>query len=190
LLTGASILPKTQVFFECRHHLVCETYPNGIPDLHGEICKTHKAQPSIHRVIDSNQESRYGESKSVVEWNRLVETYSTCNLTKPKDKLRLAVAYLRGSNDEIYKISKMKDRDSRNYRVWRPPATHTIKLDFPLEERHNHADSKWQAPVILIRYFQPLDPGRRNYSLSGSGRSGSQGVARRDVYANWNNILT
>jgi hypothetical protein len=169
---------------------VCETYPNGIPDLHGEICKTHKAQPSIHRVIDSNQESRYGESKSVVEWNRLVETYSTCNLTKPKDKLRLAVAYLRGSNDEIYKISKMKDRDSRNYRVWRPPATHTIKLDFPLEERHNHADSKWQAPVILIRYFQPLDPGRRNYSLSGSGRSGSQGVARRDVYANWNNILT
>ena len=255
---------KTQVLFECRHHLVCETYPNGIPDPHGEICWKHKAHPSIHGVIDSYQESHYGESKSMLEWNRLVETYSTCDLTKTKDKLmalsgiaahfmqikmpgdqylaglwasqlpsnllwephkgarkqdeytapswswasidgaismartehhrggngafyadlteiydkvttasgsltgpvtagriRLfgvtAVAYLRGRNDRIYGVSKMKDRDSRNYGMWRPPEADTaIRLDFPLEERHNHADSEWQIPIVLIRYFTHL----------------------------------
>ena len=37
-----------------------------------------------------------------------------------------AVAYLRGSNDRIYGISKMKDRDSRNYRIWCPLAPRKV----------------------------------------------------------------
>ena len=76
-----------RVFFECHHHLVCEEFPNGIPDIHGELCSHHPEETFLHRQMSSKEEANRGERREILEWNNLIKSYTKCSLTFSTDKL-------------------------------------------------------------------------------------------------------
>ena len=83
---------QEQVFFECHKYLACELYPQGIPDPHAYSCikclvRNNVDHAWIHRSITSEEEDYRGVPGAVIEWNQIVELYTGCGLTKPRDKL-------------------------------------------------------------------------------------------------------
>ena len=78
---------KAQVFFECHTILASEVFPDGIPDLHGQCCSVHPGHFSVHPVVESLEQARRGESKEIIEWNKVIERYTKCQLTYETDKL-------------------------------------------------------------------------------------------------------
>lgn len=79
----------TRVFFECHMHIACELFPLGIFDPHAKFCTGCEitSHYSIHRKIQPLELSKIGEQKEIIEWNRLVERYTQCELTYGNDKL-------------------------------------------------------------------------------------------------------
>ncbi|OJJ41824.1 hypothetical protein ASPWEDRAFT_179513 [Aspergillus wentii DTO 134E9] len=76
-----------QVYFECHKYLACETYPEGIPDPHGDICKKCVKDYFIHRSIDAEEQTFRGVPTGIIEWNRLLERYTTYGITYGTDKI-------------------------------------------------------------------------------------------------------
>jgi Heterokaryon incompatibility protein (HET) len=81
---------KEQVFWECRTHMACEMYPNGIktaPSCGGHHASVGLNDLYIHRKQDADEEANRGLPKAAIEWNRIVDLYTMCDLTQASDKL-------------------------------------------------------------------------------------------------------
>ncbi|CZR68721.1 uncharacterized protein PAC_18620 [Phialocephala subalpina] len=61
---------KSQVSWECCESKVCEAFPDRLP-----------------RFVHIDAESVPIEAMSTLSWRSIIQTYTSCNLTKPEDKL-------------------------------------------------------------------------------------------------------
>lgn len=75
-----------QLFWECRMLQACETYPEGLPDEHGDLYE--EVDGFDHPLTTKNW---LDECKGSEFWKELVEIYGRCSITKPYDRL-IAVA--------------------------------------------------------------------------------------------------
>jgi Heterokaryon incompatibility protein (HET) len=81
---------REQIFWECRTLMACELYPGGIrtvPECGGHHTQIGGDDLYIHRAPDSQEETNRGLSKEAIAWNRIVDLYTRCDLTKASDKL-------------------------------------------------------------------------------------------------------
>jgi hypothetical protein len=78
LLSPRTIHFASPVFWECRELVACETYPNGLD--WRRMTTTNKIW-SMMQILPQEPED------SLEYWNNVVRIFSTCALTRPKDKL-------------------------------------------------------------------------------------------------------
>ncbi|PMD34225.1 HET-domain-containing protein [Hyaloscypha variabilis F] len=74
-------LSKRQMIWECYETSLCEMYPDGAPEFIGEVPKKLRLE-DILAWKDIG-----GTIYPATAWSELVHNYTSCNLTKPGDKL-------------------------------------------------------------------------------------------------------
>ena len=74
-----------QLLWECREIDACETFPDGFPEF-PETDTPTAAFKDLENVRGHHKSESASSSKYLV-WNRIVESYSGCMLTKASDKL-------------------------------------------------------------------------------------------------------
>lgn len=81
---------KEQVFWESPAHMACEMYPGGIqtaPECGGHHAHVGLNDIHIHREQDTDEETNRGLPKEAIEWGRIVDHFTMCDLTVASDKL-------------------------------------------------------------------------------------------------------
>ncbi|KAF4624548.1 hypothetical protein G7Y89_g13622 [Cudoniella acicularis] len=86
---------RQQLFWECRTLHACESHPAGLPqevsssmESIKENCKFPPAPGSTRRSAQENATSNNWTIEEMLgAWEKVVEVYTTCNLTKQEDKL-------------------------------------------------------------------------------------------------------
>jgi Heterokaryon incompatibility protein (HET) len=81
---------REQIFWECRTLMACEIYTGGIrtaPECGGHHTNIGGDDLYIHRAPDSQEETNRGLPKEAIAWNRIVDLYTRCDLTRASDKL-------------------------------------------------------------------------------------------------------
>lgn len=76
-------LTKNQLWWECCEREACESYPRGIPEawLSADWLEAHD-------MSSANKETKWGKLSVVhIRWDSLVETYTSCKLTFPSDRM-------------------------------------------------------------------------------------------------------
>jgi hypothetical protein len=81
---------KYQIFWECREHDACESYPEGLPSLF--VVQTHTNFKALDPAIYAKKIAEEGgdvdsDTASYRVWNAIVRTYSRTALTVAGDKL-------------------------------------------------------------------------------------------------------
>jgi hypothetical protein len=85
LLSPRTLHFASQLFWECRMHQACETYPGGMPV--DDLLYTEEYGTS-HPISLKNWPEDFG----VVDfWQNVVQIYGKCSVTKPEDRL-IAIA--------------------------------------------------------------------------------------------------
>jgi hypothetical protein len=76
-------LTKNQLWWECSEREACESYPRGVPEAMLSAEWLEKQDKSF-----TNKETRWGKLSYVYNrWDSLVETYTSCKLTFPSDRI-------------------------------------------------------------------------------------------------------
>jgi hypothetical protein len=78
-----------QLFWECRHHQACETYPGGLPDTMYTLKSNLVAFDTLHKTIGKKPPEDVENMLADINafWGKAVTGFSYCQLTKPEDKL-------------------------------------------------------------------------------------------------------
>ena len=134
---------KEQVFWECRSNMACEMFPEGIET--APACGGHHASIGfddihIHRRQDSEEETNRGLSKAAIEWNRIVDMYTMCDLTKESDKL-IAIS---GIASEFHR-TWLKPEDKYLAGLWKSQLPNAL-LWSAAGPSHRGDTSKWSRP--------------------------------------------
>ncbi|RYP46046.1 hypothetical protein DL768_007691 [Monosporascus sp. mg162] len=92
-------LTKNQLWWECCELEACEAYPRGIPEawLSADWLESVQTKSST-----KNRETRWGKLSHVYSrWDALVETYASCKLTFPSDRMIAFAGILQDFQDVI-----------------------------------------------------------------------------------------
>jgi hypothetical protein len=77
-----------QLFWECRHRQACETYPGGLPDTMQVVKSNLVAFEDLEKAIGIQNDGVAMTSADVNRfWEKIVQGFSRCDLTKPEDRL-------------------------------------------------------------------------------------------------------
>ncbi|KAF4630202.1 hypothetical protein G7Y89_g7936 [Cudoniella acicularis] len=77
-----------QLYWECRHHQACETYPRSLPlhitKLKGGITEFE----TLNHALENFEQNLWIGSRATMQfWDQIVMAFSRCNLTREEDKL-------------------------------------------------------------------------------------------------------
>ncbi|RYP11949.1 hypothetical protein DL765_007528 [Monosporascus sp. GIB2] len=92
-------LTKNQLWWECCELEACETYPRGVPEawLSADWLESVQAKSST-----KSRETRWGKLSVVYDrWDALMETYASCKLTFPSDRMIAFAGILQHFKDVI-----------------------------------------------------------------------------------------
>ncbi|KAG9229461.1 heterokaryon incompatibility protein-domain-containing protein [Amylocarpus encephaloides] len=89
-------LTKNQLWWECCEREACESYPNGVPE-----AWLSASWLEGHDESSTQQETRWGKLSFVHQrWDSLVETYTSCKITFPSDRI-MAFAGIQQHFEEV-----------------------------------------------------------------------------------------
>ncbi|KAE8396135.1 heterokaryon incompatibility protein-domain-containing protein [Aspergillus alliaceus] len=137
-------LSGNQLFWECYELNACETYPGGMPP---GICEHRLPKETVwqgfnytKRHTDTTNKSSRPQSLVLLWelWHKIVETYTSCNLTYSKDKL----VALSG----IAKIMQQRLEDEYCAGLWRSQLVTQLFWIVVYKEASHPQQSVYRAP--------------------------------------------
>ena len=114
---------EDQILWECSMDRKCEAFPRGVP-----LLRSLRNSGMFSRSVDLDLQTTSSLSRHAFEfWNKIIESYSLCELTKPSDKLvalsGLAHLFQAATGQEyVAGVWKSRLQEFLDWRVYKPRA--------------------------------------------------------------------